>query len=1361
MKKFMIYSLASLISLTATSSAVYLGLKIADNFKHVDNNEEDEDDDNDPVVEESNFSKTLNNLMNSKEVESSSLTLDINSSLFTTPISLNLSNTKVDISDLKKISLKSTINVKYNQIDETFNIAYQGDTGVAYVSYASKSYMLETKPTISSIINLIKFLGINIPSVGRADFDLSTLTSSISLDSFKVTESNTLDGFAFTLDFDDMKLGNETLSGLSIVLESDKECHIKSVRINENNGKNGKINLSDKFTIGLKGDLKSNNNEHKKENDDDYIDISSSTNSIITTITKLLGEKRFDANFSLNLKDNSDVSTLTSTISGNLKGDISNVALKDITKGEFELSIDHFNEKSNLNSLSAHYKNSTTYLKLNDLFKGKVKNSTIDDLFKLISNATNKQEFSSIEEIINSILGKIDLEKLKNINLNDYKKYIKTFDFDNNKLELVVNAKIFSLGDYDINLRLDFKNNIISNISLKGMRYQDYEFDFNLTPSFPSNVVFSTIESDYKDYQGMVPIFSTLTHYIKKRKASVNYSLVYSSKESTYSASGRIHADLSNVDEFNLGGLQGGNYFISFDTKVSENPTSLNLIYQDNNLYFDYNNGVFKQSISNTEVDKMKEVIDDHSSSDSIDLINKLLDELAESKRFNEDLEKIKSGSLRPLDSFISIDKDNLNDKKLILEVNLPYVLKDTSFENKIGSITLNVDTTDTSIQSISVSTLVNKTSSISFSMNFEEYDSSYLLDDEKKGLYREITDADKLLEAFYSLPLISQKEFALKLSGKVLDNQDQKIVEISSDSGIAINTTDKNKPIAYGKLLINHPSFNTLLSDSTMNYSKYVDQKFRFKYQTIEENSTLDGQFNVEYNDKMHLLLKNSTLTDVIKNVKAADSETNLLHRYLKVLTSTTSATGSGLIDFIKSKNPSKLLDYPYIKKVEILSDRIDLTFDGKLIDASSKGSDQNISIFYSLTDKPRITKASMSGTIANKKIEVSISLEDYASIEDPTIQSETNPNAMMEYSDSTKDNFVDLNGFAMLSKCLVDTTENNYFNLTGTLKVTGKILSIPAANLSTAIDCRISIFDEHAYAYLSFNNSPSLNDDDSIKSVKSVNDKGFYMTEFFVSEKEVEVCQTKNNGKAITSEVFKIDDVSLTDDIVYFMLSYILDAENQLPMGSMIMGNIYNSLNSTVSDDSKSSVHLTDDFSTIISTKTRYIEDENNPYFHMELDMDKIFDGSLSSINLSFKDTSLDIYHQKATSENSRTPLSKANIKTGISFLGMIDVTASIKLDASLKNINSNDATTNYMSRYYTFTDAFKNKFGGFTPFSGENDTFLTNKPIYNIDSYTITKNWLGIINGYKLNDNASEAKIYFNKSNVSSEDSIFIYA
>ena len=1361
MKKFILYSLASIISLTASSSAVYFGLKIADNFKRVDDIEEDED--NEDVVEESNFSKTLNNLMTSKQIESSSITLNLTSINFPGDLNINLSNVKIDISDLQKLSLKATINIKYNSIDETLNIAYQGNTSTAYVSYASKAYMLQLKPTLSSLISLIKGLGINIPSIGSASFDLSSLTSAISLDSFKVTESNTMDGFAYTLDFDDMNIGGKVISGISLILESDKEFNIKSIRINENNGQNGKINLSDMVQLSLSGNVSARKDSDFKNDDSGYTDISSSTNSIVTTLSKLLNEKRVDAAFSLDFKNNSTTGLKSSKVDGNLKVDLSNVALKDITKGEFELSLNHHNEHENLNLINAHYKNSTTYLKVNDLFKGKIRNSTIDDLFSLISNAVNENMYQEIEKQLNTVLSKIDLNKLKDIDLNVYKGYIKDFYFDNSILKLTINAKLFNLGDYDINIEINFDNNQISNISLKGMRYQDYEFDFALTPTFPEGVNFSTIEGEYKDYQGMVPIFSTLLNYIDKRQASINYSLVYSSQSSSYSASGKLSADLKGVDNLSLLGLQNGNYYVSFDTKIKDNSQNLNLIYQDQNIYFDYNNGVFKQSISNTEVDKIKNVISSNSTgemNDAFSNINNIIKEISSSKQYQEDISKIKAGSLRPLESFISIDKDNLNADKLILELNVPYVLKNTSLENKVGAITLTLDTNDNEIENISVSSTIDQTSSISFSLNFEEYDSSYLLNDEKKKLYREITDADKLAQSFCSLPLINQKEFSLKLAGKVLDDQNNKIAEIASGSGIAVDYKDKNKPNAYGSLTINHPSLDTLLSDSKVNYNKYVDQKIRFKYQTIEENSTLDGQFVAEYNDKMHILLKSSTISEVLNNVKLADSETNLLHRYLKVLTNTTSATGAGLIDFINTKDFTKLLDYPYIKKVEILSDRIDLIFDGKLVDASSENNDQHISVYFDKGEKPRITKATLSGKLANKNIEVSISLGDISEVEDPSVKSETNTNPMMLYSDDTKNNFVDLNGFAMLSKCLIDTTENNYFNLSGTFKVKGKILSIPAANLNSAIDCRVTIFDEHAYAYLSFNNSPTLNSDDTIKSVKSVNDKGFYMTEFFVSEKEIEVCQSKNNGKKITSEVFKTDDVSLLDDIFYYVMSYILDGDNQLPMGSTIMGNIYKSMNETVSADSKSSTRLTDDFSNILSSNTKYIEDENNPYFHLEMNLNNIFDGSLSSMNLSFSDTSIDLYHQKMINKNDRTPLSKMSVKTNLSFLGLIDINLHVLLNADCKNITASDATNTYMNRYYTFTEAFKNKFGGFTPFDNNDDTFLTNKPIYSISSYTITKNFLGIVNGYKLVDNASDAKTYFDKSNIASEDLVFIY-
>lgn len=1362
MKKIFIYSLASIVSLAASSSAVYLTLRINDNINNSQIAQNDDYEEDITPSETSNFSKSLTVFMNAKEINIPTLNLFLYPNNSIAPISIQLKNAKIDlVNSFTNLNISTDINVVYNDINETFTVAYESGNKTAYISYLNKSVMLNISSiNLNSIVKMIQTLGINIPNISTGDVDLNSFLSKVLEITDNVVETDTLNGHGFTLDVPDINIGSTSIRGISLFLESDKDNKITSVKIKDNGHNNGKISIDDKLDISLSltMDIKDNSSYINKD-PSSFDDLTSSSSSILTSIAKLIDEKKINAGIKLSLKDNSETGKLTSTIDGNIKVDLSNTSVKDLNKGEYEISLRHYNDLEELNNISAHYKNSTTYLKLNDLFKGKIQNSTLNEMFSNISNILDNQMISEIEKQLNAILSKIDISSLNNENLNKIKEGIKEFKITDNKISLTLSSKLFSLGDYDITININTNDNKLTSIDILNLKYQNYQFDFSLSLLSTDNVIFSSINEEYKDYQAMAPIFNTVLDYVGKKKASINYSLIYLNSESdSYVASGDLSADLTSVNKFNTTEIVNGLYHLSFNTQVRNSTQSIDLTYQNHNLYFNYND-VIKQSIIDSEIGNMKTFIDNKSLGDSaFSSINSLLSEIKSSKQYQDSISSLKSGSLKSLESFISIDKDNLNENELIVELNVPYILKNTSLEDKVGLITLKLNSDDKSITSINVRGLINKTSDISFTMNINDFDDSFLLDEGKKSKYIPLTDADKLLEAFYSLPLINQKQFALKLSGKVLDNQNRDVVSISNDSGIAIDVANKNKINAYGKLKVTHPSLNTMLSTGNVDYNKYVDQKIRFKYQTLDDISTLDGQFTAEYNDKMHILLNSNTLLDVFDNIKKADSETNLLHRYLKVLTDVSKITGSGLIDTINSKDISYLLDYPYIKKAEILDDRINLTIDGKLIDASLKGYDQNITLYYQKGESPKFTNVSISGMTSSNKIEASISLVDFNEIEDPTVSSDTNTSPMLSYNDETKGQFVDLNGFKMLSKCLIDTTESNYFNLTGLFQVKGKIFSISAANLTTSIDAKVTIFDEHAYAYLSFNNSPSLNNG-KISSTKSINDKGFYCTEFFVSETSIEVCQTKNNNGTIKSEIFKIDDKNLIGNMVYFVLTYILDADNQLPMGSTIMANVYESVSSTVTDDSTSNISLTNDFSNVISSETRYIDDENNPYFHLKLDANNIFNGSLSSINLKFGDTIIDIYHNKLINDE-RTPFSKADITTNIDFLGgLISGSLNASLDAECKNITVDEASNNYMSRYYSFTSAFKEKYGGFSSFGNQDNTFDSNLPLYEISSYKIKK-FLGIPS-YSLVDNSSSAKKYFTYSSVSEEDKVFFYS
>ena len=1359
MKKLALYSLVSFVSLAASSSTVYLAMYIQNAVTNNANDVQSSEEEVIPVVEETNFAKTLNKAMKAKDIKIKDCKVSIESDQISSFVDLSLANLEIDISSLPQVKVKGDINVCYGDIDESLSLAFNSQDKMAYFTYSSKSFKIKSDSFIDSVFKVCKALNINLPDISSKlkDFDFQEIASMFSSMSLDPVESNTLEGIGYTLNLPDLKIGESTISGLSIFLESDKEHNLKFVKILDNGSNKGKISIDNKISLSLSSSLEMKEESTYKDVDSDsYIDISSSTSSILTSLTDLFGSKKIDAKIKLDLIDEGEDRDLSSTVLGSIKADVSKVGLADLTKGEYEVSLNHLKQQELLNRIDAHYKNSTTYVKFNELFKGKIRNSTVEDLFSNLSNITGDIKVKSIENMLNTVVSNVDVNAIKEGNIDIIKQYIKELSFDERNFKLVVDANFFGFGDYDITLNIKTDENRIIALEILNLKYHDFTINFSVNPEFPGQIDFSPVHDDYKDYKSIVPIFKTIADYIEKKQVSADYSIVYLSSKKTFSATGKIEADIKDIGEISKGTLTDGKYHLSFDTKAKECDHKLDLIYQDNSIYFNYND-VMRQSIKDTQLNEISEVIGKYSSSEDktiIEKINDYVNELLASPQYDYCMTMLKKGSLSFLDKFIKIDASNTDPDLLVVDIDASYILQNTSLENKVSSIKIALSNDDKQIRRLSVTTAESNDESMSFTLDFKDYDSSFVLDELKKKLYIPVDNLSSIIESFYHLPIINEKRFSMLINGEVVDDQNRSLAKISDDSGVAIDVTDKNRPQAYGKMNITHPSLDSLLSQGSLNFSSYANQKLRFKYQTLGEDSSLDGQFVAEYNDKMHILLNKSSVLEVYDNIRRGDSPTNLLHRYLKVLTDTTTSSSSVLIDAIKSKDMTKLLDYPYIKKAEVLSDRIDISVDGKLISSSDEGKEEKISVIFDL-EKKCIKEVSIKGSINGMVINASISLADFANVVDPTAD-ENSP--MLQYNDENKGKFVDLNGLGILSKCLIDTTENNFMRLTGAFTLKGKIIGINAADLKTFFDARISVFDEHAYVHLSFNNNPTIDSQGNVTAVKTINDKGFYASELFISEKQIEICQTKNKSGTITSEVMKIDDNELLNNIVYYLMTYILNADNELPLGSTIMAQIYKAMYDQSASSDSSSVKLTNDFSTVISPNTRYVQDDN-PHFHLELDLNKVFDDTLSSaMSLSFSNTTVDLYHD-VISNDIRNPFTKLNLSTQLSFASMINITAGLNVDLGLDNIDAEKAKTKHMVRYLQFTDAFKENYGGFKAFTVEDNTFSSDLPLYVINKINISKNWLGVAS-YKVNDNSSVAKKTFNYSSADEKTKVFFY-
>jgi len=1349
MKKVFVYALTLTLLVGCASNAANNGGLNAVNQGENESQESTSDTTNPSLPDDSaegqnSFSEMTQSLlsMGGLYFDKLNLTIDTGSS---TPIYLNFTDLNLDMSESNTLdfNFSASLNVKYDEISENLNINFEKD-GYLYISlpdktYSTKNFSVSAPDTLDDFIQVFKLAGMNIPSSSSLAFDVTTLISDIK-NNFSISSSSSSDGgLVYTLAVTSFSLTDSiTVPSFSLTFNSDT-----------NNNLSG-INTVSPIAIGsAKLSLTSScktltTSTYVKATASDYSDLTNASESILSTVISILDTKKTDVGIDINLTTPNGTA---SEITGSLQADATNVS-KDLTHGSYCLSLDHlaYSGSTASDSITANFTYPTTYIALNgDQFKGKISDTKLSDLFGYISSATGSSTTEGFADELATILGKCDFSSLLKGDYSGFDNLITDFSYVTDKsFTLTLSALAFGLGDSTL-ASTDSKNLItisadynadktstsygLTDISIKNLYYKKYLISsLTLTPTAFTSIANLSSDTTYKDYGGSLPIFKTLSEIAKNKQLSATYDLSYtdSSNSYTYKIDGNIDADLTNITSFSAldsDSLKGGKYHVSLDTTVAKNSEScenfVDAYYQDSNIYLGYNNGlnlgntVFKNYISNTSVDNLSTIIKNNStdsSSDSLSSMDKIVDAIKDSDPLKSDLDLLKSGYLSSFKTILKIDEKNTDTSKIVIYLDVPAVLANTDYANKVGGITLTLNADDDSLASITVSSYIDKeANALSFSLTLADTFTTTAF--ATKTGYTEVTSAGSLLQGFYNLPNFTSDQYGIGVSASLSypdsdDSTTTKTLGITGSAAVNGTTYDStctdsiNIPSCYGTMVLNAPNMNS----GGANVAHTVE----FNY----DNSL--SQFTAEYNENMHIIMHKSAVEDIFSSLKGVTDDQNLLYRYLKTLNSTTS--GIPLQDCIKNKDVSQLLYYPFIKKVELNDTSVVLTIDSRMINGDNDVGNTDdttrtdtITVNFTNGETPTIASATIDAYLTDKStdskevtsystkhITATISLLSYSDVTAPK---------MMDYATNSS-KFVDMDNFATLVDCLLDTTETNYFHITGSFTLNISFLKyFTLKDTTISIDAKIYVADEHAYAYLLFNNNDSI------------------YVEIFISEKEVLMARTKGSS----TEYFKTTQENVLKNVAYYIFTYIIDIDS-MTGGDIAAASIYNGTNGS----SESSSTISNDFSQVINSAAL-----NDNSFDLDVNLANLVTVS----GISFPD-STKIHVGYTDNGNGYTPLTSLTIDT-IKIVAAGMVTINICGSASLPdlatnavNVNSTDVFTSstYMKRYNDFVTQFKSDYGEFT------DTSIL--PYYEITGYNI-KTFFSLATSYTLKDNSSSAK------------------
>jgi hypothetical protein len=1323
----------------------------------------------DKQKETNSLNTAVNRFFNAKEIVFDSVTMKITLDTLNKDNNLVLTLTDLDIDLANASSLnfnfKTTAKIEYKGLKLSLDCEYRSDDYL-YISNSTGNAIKCSIPlTLNDLINTIKTLGINVTfNSTNGNVSLTSLINVLRSAASSTDLNNTSDSqLAYNLSLDDTTFGTTKIQNLNLLLLADKENNPTGFKTNEDILFSNADGSGNTTSLSLDAKIKKTNTVSSYSSTiGDYTDITDNDSSLFGTLTDIFKGKygnttdgstknRFSIGMSAKIQKKTDSENYhESYLNGDLSADVSNI-LDDENTGTYSLILSQ-NEREDmsgdsLNDLSIYFKKETTYLSLNSLFKGRISNSKLSEIFSTITQLTENLSFRELDKNLNLILNvakKGNLSKLLDGDYSLLNGLLKNYQFSNSSFSITIDGSLFSIAN-DITLSIHFneteenqyevKNIQIDEVNLNDVVLKDITLSLKdyIKPTIPS-------DDDYPSYDKGLNLFDTLSDIVDSKKISADYSLIFTDQQDvTFNASGKISADVSNAtiqsnDTTKTLYTDTGNYYLSFDLPQDENNRDsilgqgIEMYYSgtDKRLYFGYqydqneeysqlesgNYYVFRNSLATSDIQSMYSLIDskvDNTSSNtsnSISEMSTILSSISNSEAFQELKTQIKNSySLKGLDGVISTSADE--NGNIILQLDPSTFLEGSSYETNTSTITITLSNTS-DIVSLSASGKVDGCT-ISFRIQLTDEIQSYTKFNVND--YPQVSDSESLLSSLVSLPT-DLKTFDLSIDGKITeDGSDIPTLEIEQGSGISADLSQEKKE-ASGVLSLKHKDIN----DSTKQSSS---QKLEFSYQqtdgttTSSSNKEVDkSEFLLEYNDKMHVKMGNDTLYSIMDTINGVDSDSNLLFRYLKFLNSTLESSGSPLMDVINGKafSVTGIFAKPYFKSLEFHDGYIQLKFDPKLVKSDCKdGGEVTIKVNYSTTEK-KITGASLSAKYISSEdktynVDLNLALSSYGKAYTRTTTTDTSlcgtDKNILTYVDGTTNSyFVDVDGFKILLQCVVDTTENNFMEIEGELKLQvdlSILTDISLTSVTAKAYAAIYIENETAYAYIRIN-AFGL----------SISENDYRVSEFFIKEKEVYCNQTTTTQSTkkewsglsrityyqytTTSTYYKTTSENITNNIAYYILDYSMDLSRVkvlgISAGQTALNSIYDAMNS-----SSSSASISNDFSQVIQPGTIY--DEQNNSFKLQLNLKDFLSISPASID----SLSLTLKHADKTTLNNKEykPLSSLSIDGTLS-VSVVKIT----LDSStgyntfkftkLQHISTEEAKSTYMTRYFQFKDLIK---------------------------------------------------------------------
>ena len=939
-----------------------------------------------------------------------------------------------------------------------------------------------------------------------------------------------------------------------------------------------------------------------------------SIDKYINATKKLIEEQKFSLDYQLNLVDNEKNINLNGNLTSNFKN-------KNFKEGMYSFSIN--NDYTSIKSL---FDGKDIYLDVNDYTKTKLKDTALEKLIFLASKKLNNIDQQIIIDKLNSLLSGSAIEEILKGNYSSWRKILTSGEVTNEYIKTTISCSSLNLGQGNVDLIVRCDKNL--SIELNNIEFDNktlnIKLDLNEFNGFDE--VFNN-KASFNDLEPAVDLLTSVASLVDTKKIGLKYDVKLEQNNQIHLFNGNMFADLSNVDFNDLSSFNNGLYNVNLNTTFNDVNQCVNANYYNGTTFASYND-LINISLKTNTIKTLMDYLNKTTPSNEQKPISSISETISDillklNIDYNSLLDELKHGNLSSLEKYLSIKTND--DGSLSLLLNLDNSLVDIKINSK-----------NNTFEKLDIINLKINDSTISFSLSFVDYENK-LIDETK---YYQV---DNLLKS--GLELTNIKKGNLSITSSFIG---EKEFALGGNIQFDVETGD-----IYGNV--------DLTAQTSLDVNPYTHHVYFDRIPQNNDSLLLAKYYGNDNSSKpmrINMQQKNiSAIFDIFNDLP----EDHSIQKLMNLIENTAS------LPILNYNSIDGILNIANgIKKFETTDTSISLLLDKSLLNMDN---DLNIIIGLENGNIKSVTLKDL--FISSSKGDIILTINDFDANKINDRLSITEP--------IEQERYFDFNSLPLLLKLGINTSNDKTYYMKGTFKIDiPKIAEFIQKDINYNVTFKIDILDNgKVNGYISFETSEYKEKNTSNRKIN------YYIDEF----DDAYIQRTTYGREGALSifgggtlykytEVFKITQQEMMDNMIYYLLKYTFNISNT----------IYDQLdvfNKSVKSDKK------DDDAEVrnfvyenIFKDINYTEKDNGGIFFATIDLNSICNlENATSGFISQKEINVEIEHNiviennKEVSKLSRLHIYGKPINAQLGKLNLGDVSIDLDVSCIYGEFNNNE--------------------------------------------------------------------------------------